>query len=633
MSFALVTVALMATLLPIQADSLEDIFKSPPAAAKPGVMWMWMGSNLSKTGITQDLQALHDAGFGRTLMFSLADVTTPYAGGIGKSPTPELQAFSEPWWALVRHAAQESKRLSLEFGMFNGPGYETSGGPWVTVDHSMQELCFSQTPVIGGKRQQLKLERPQVDPRAVQSFPLMNPDNGLLENPVSPERTSFYRDIAVIALPAEGLVGKEQAIVLTHLLASDGKLEWEVPQGCWVIYRFGHTTRATPMQPTQWQVRGFQCDKMSAEAVTFHLNALLGQVKRHLGDLIGTGFHSIHVDSYEAGDANWTPKMREEFATRRGYDLTPFLATFAKRIIGSEEESAKFQEDFKATIKDLHRDIHFAVTAKMIREAGLVFSCEPYGGPWRQNEVMPHVQQVMTEFWTRNGTFEPIELPATLAALRKSGQNIVEAEAFTGYPADSQWSETPAWLKPMGDAAFCAGVNRFMLHRFTHQPWAENFKPGMTMGQWGTHFDRTQTWWQPGKAMFQYWTRCQAMLQWGKPIDTPNDFSAVSSQGIDIKSIHRHSEEAEVFFVANLSRTGGETWCDFAVTGIQPELWDAVTSEIRDLPQFSQHNGHTRLPLTFAAAQSYFVVFRNKPKAVLKGGNHWAPCIQLPRCI
>jgi alpha-L-rhamnosidase len=609
------------------ADSLEEAFKSPPAAAKPGVMWMWMGSNLSKTGISKDLQALHDAGFGRTLMFSIADVTTPFAATIGNSPTPELLAFSEPWWALVRHAAMESKRLGMEFGLFNGPGYETSGGPWVTAEFSMQELCFSQIPVnSGGRRVQLKLERPAVDPRAVMAFPLTNPETGVLENPLSPERKSYYRDIAVIALPADGIAKKDQALVLSNRMASDGTLEWEAPPGRWIVYRFGHTSRGTPMQPAQWQVKGLQCDKMGAAAVTFHLNSLLGQVKSHLGDLIGTGIHSIHIDSYEAGDANWTPKMREEFASRRGYDLTPFLATFADRTVGSAEETAKFKADFKDTIQDLHRDVHFAVTEKLVREAGLVFSCEPYGGPWRQDEVMPHVQQVMTEFWTKGGTFEPIELPATLAALRKSGQNIVEAEAFTGYPADSQWSETPAWLKPMGDAAFCAGVNRFILHRFTHQPWADNFKPGLTMGQWGTHFDRTQTWWEPGKAMVRYWTRCQALLQWGKPAEVAGDFSATSSKGIELKTIHRRERDTEVFFVANLARISGEAWCDFAVAGRQPELWDPVTGVIRDLSQFSEKNGRTQLPLTFAAAQSYFVVFRSKPATALTGGNE--PALQ-----
>lgn len=115
----------------------------------------------------------------------------------------------------------------------------------------------------------------------------------------------------------------------------------------------------------------------------------------------------------------------------------------------------------------------------------------------------------MTEFWTHGGKFSPYQLEPKVAALRKAGQNILEAEAFTGNAKYSQWNETPAWLKPIGDAAFCAGVNRLILRRFVQQPWNDRYKPGATMGRWGTHFDRTQTWWEPGKALVTYWQRCQ----------------------------------------------------------------------------------------------------------------------------
>ena len=603
------------------AETPEAVFTNPPSAARPGVMWMWMGCNNSKAAITRDLEALHGAGYGRTLMFSLADVTTPWAHPIGKSPTPEIVAWTEPWWALVKHAAQESKRLGMEFGMFNGPGYETSGGSWITPELTMQEVCFSQQAVAGGSKVKVVLDRPQVDPLAVQLFPVYNPATGLVDKPEIPARKTYYKDIAVLAMAADGVVAKDQIIDLSKQVGADGKLVWDAPPGQWVIYRFGHTTMGTLMQPSQWAANGFECDKMSVEAVGFHMNHVIGEIKKHLGDLVGTGFHSVHVDSYEAGMPSWTPKMRAEFATRRGYELTPFLATFAKRTVGSEADTGKFRSDFEATIKDLYRDAHFAVSSRMLREAGLTFSCEPYGGPWRQEEIMRYVPTVMTEFWTFGGKFSGVETDVTVAALRKSGQNIVEAEAFTGDPADSQWSETPAWLKPMGDTAFCAGVNRFILHRYTPQPWDDCYQPGNTMGRWGTHFDRTQTWWEPGKAMVRYWTRCQALLQWGAPSQARGDFTASAAAGLKMESIRRKSADADVFFVANTARTGGEAWCSFAVTGRQPEWWDAVTGTMRDLPQFEERDGRTLIPLTFAPTQSGFVVFRKKTGEKLVGGN------------
>ena len=39
------------------------IFLNPPESARQGVLWMWMGSNLSRQGITKDLEALKKADF------------------------------------------------------------------------------------------------------------------------------------------------------------------------------------------------------------------------------------------------------------------------------------------------------------------------------------------------------------------------------------------------------------------------------------------------------------------------------------------------------------------------------------------------------------------------------------------
>ena len=618
------SLAILASAGTTHADELEQIFAQPPDAAKPRVLWMWMGSNISRAGLTRDLEALRAAGFGGTTVFSLADTCTPWAGEIGRSPTPEIIAWTEPWWPMVRHAAEESKRLGLDFGMHNGPGYTASGGPWITPELSMQELSWSETRTRGGPAVAITLARPVVDPRAVQPFPVFNPETREVEKPVIAARQTYYRDIAVLAVPATGVVAKDQVIDLTSRMGADGRLVWDAPPGAWTVYRFGHTTMGTLIQPAQWRATGFEADKMSPAAVTFHMKHVIGEIQRHLGDLIGTGFTHVHFDSYEAGTPTWTPQMRKEFLSRRGYDLTPFLPTLAKRTVGGVEETKKFEADFAATVKDLYRDVYFATTARLLREAKLTFMCEPYGGPWRQDDIMPLVGRVVTEFWTNGGKFEPYELGETVAALRKSGQNIVEAEAFTGRPEESQWTETPAWLKPIGDAAFCAGVNRLVLHRFVHQPWDDRYQPGNAMGQWGSHFDRAQTWWEPGKALVQYWQRSQALLQWGRIREAPDDFMPGVARGaISLRSIHRQSPAADVYFVANLAREAGASRCGFAVAGRQPELWDPVTGTRRDLPEFETTSGRTIVPMEFAASQSFFVVFRKKAAPVMPGAKNF----------
>lgn len=584
------------------ADTLDDVFRNPPPDARPHVMWMWMGCNLSKTSITKDLEALHDAGIGGTMMMSLADTTTPWPGEIAKSPTPEIVAFTPPWWDLVRHTAIESQRLGLDFGMASSPGYSTSGGPWITPELSMLEVGFTTTPATGPGPMQLALPQPTVGLRGNMHYPVWNPVAGKLEKPEIPARKTFYRDIAVLALPARGVVARNQVIDLT------GKTSWDVPAGEWTILRFGYTTKGILLQPPQWQANGLECDKLNPEAVSLHIDHVIGEIKQHVGDLVGKGFNFVHVDSYEAGVPEWTPKMREEFARRRGYDMTPFLATLAKRTIGSKEESDKFRADFHDTIRDLFRDVYYGIIHRKLRAAGLVFSSEPYGGEWRPNDVVPQVDRLLVEFWTNSEDFRR----PTIAAQHATGRNLIESEAFTGAAAVSQWSEYPAWLKPIGDTAFCAGINRLVLHRYVPQPWDDRYQPGNAMGWWGTHFDRTQTWWEHGKAMVQYWQRCQALLQWGKFAQGPGDFSAGNAgAGASVSAIHRAGDGADVWFVANKAGDTRLVNCSFAISGKQPELWDPVTGETRELTDYEPTATQTVVPIEFAAGQSFFVVFRH----------------------
>src|ERR1700761_5121625 len=103
---------------PPAAPSLEQLFLNPPESAKPGVLWMWMGANVSKSGITKDLEALKEEGFNSTTAISLADITNPWGAPIDKDPTPDVIAWTEPWWKLIKHAALESKRLNMKMGMF-----------------------------------------------------------------------------------------------------------------------------------------------------------------------------------------------------------------------------------------------------------------------------------------------------------------------------------------------------------------------------------------------------------------------------------------------------------------------------------------------------------------------------------
>ena len=91
---------------------------------------------------------------------------------------------------------------------------------------------------------------------------------------------------------------------------------------------------------------------------------------------------------------------------------------------------------------------------------------------------------------------------------------MVGAEAFTGEPESARWQEYPFAMKALCDSYFTQGLNRIIFHRYAHQPHP-TARPGMTMGPWGIHFDRTTTWWSVGRGWLDYIARCQYLLQQG----------------------------------------------------------------------------------------------------------------------
>ena len=131
------------------------------------------------------------------------------------------------------------------------------------------------------------------------------------------------------------------------------------------------------------------------------------------------------------------------------------------------------------------------------------------------------------------------------------GQRFVGAESFTSAQGE-RWNRDPFAYKAQGDRAFCQGINRIIYHRWAHQPWTNpaNY-PGMTMGPHGSHFERTQTWWEDGApAWLRYQARCQWMLQEGRAASDVLVFAGDSptGYGLDLSRWHDYALVGENAF-------------------------------------------------------------------------------------
>ena len=502
-SFALIVSVFACTFARGGDGSPEQVFRNPPREAHAGVWWHWMGGQVSEEGIVKDLDWFRRNGIFSATVFGMADSCTPWAKRIGNMPTDGLHPFDARWWRLFAFACREGRRRGIDIGLHNCPGYTSTGGPWIPSRLAMRELVFNVTNAV---------EQISTRPNAI--FPVYNETAKRFELPPCAARQT---DVVEIGTARGG-------IRVAH-----------IPMGAFV-------------QPADWDSFGLECDKMNPEAVDFHLNHVFGELKKHLGNnLPAAGLRHILLDSYEAGVPTWTPRMREEFKARRGYDPLEFLPVLGGYTnLYTSAEAAKFRADFDRTVKDLYRDVLFRRMATRIHAEGLAFSNEPYTGPFEPSEVAPFIDRIMTEFWYSpkgSGISSAHRLFNTFTGPGGRRHNIVEAEAFTGQPGNCEWTEMPENLKPSTDDAFLCGVNRLILHTCPLQPWSDEVKPGVTMGRWGTHFGRNQTWAESGKAWFDYVARCQALLQWGEP----------SNQRLDVpkgvKQIARTDGTRTLFFV------------------------------------------------------------------------------------
>ncbi len=780
---------LMALVRPVAAapdDPLAATFRTPPDAARPWVYWYFMDGNLTREGMTADLEAMKKAGLGGGIFLEVNL-------GIPRGP---VKFMSQPWQDLLKHAASEAERLDLQLTLGSGPGWAGTGGPWVKPEESMQVLVASETPVSGPQHFEGAL--PQPKPR--QPFFGM----GTLTPELKKQWQEFYRDVAVLAyptptgkflipdvdekalfkrapyssapgvkarlvpdatvLPPDQCIPPGQVIELTGKLSADGRLTWDVPAGNWTIVRLGRTITGQTTRPAPQPGLGFESDKFSKAALDAHFANFTERLLKTTGEPKGNGkgLVGLHFDSWEMSSQNWSENFRADFKQRRGYDPLPYLPSMYGHPVGSVEIAERFLWDLRRTAQELVLENHVAHLRDLGRKHKLTFSSETYDMNPAGDLFLGGAADVpMGEFWshgygfvTEYSCFEAVSIGHT------TGKNIIGAESFTS--TLDKWKQYPWAMKPQGDWALCNGINRFLFHRYQHQPTLDE-APGMTFGtRHGVHWERTQTWWNMADGYHLYLSRAQQMLRQGLPVadilyldveDAPAAFTPPKSavldglqdrrgynfdgcapdtliaraqakggrivfpdgmsyrllvlprtatmtpallqkigelvaagvpvlgrpperapglqgfpqsdeqvrtlagkiwqaknvvldapldsstkeiytdydtaarilaqrgiepdfeSGADLRYSHRHGKDFELYFVGNRTDAAVAADCTFRVTGLRPELWDAVTGEQRPLPEFRDAHGRTVVPLKFAPAQSFFIVFRKGERA------------------
>lgn len=522
-------------------DGLKQHFDSPEQIYGVNCWWWWLNGNVTRAAITKDLEAMKEKSFQGAMIFD--------AGGHNQRGNRDIPAgpfFGSPEWNdLFVFALDEARRLGLEIG-FNIQSGWNLGGPCVTPRYAAKQLTYSETSIDGGT--ELRTQLPQPESRddfyrdiAVLAFPAdadrqtdsiienldyklgfhelggSAPDcRFLLENRPSPNRAAQTSEEKRHTL----LIDPATVVDLTPAMDSTGVLTWNAPSGQWNILRIGYTCTRSRVSTSSNAWQGRVLDYMSTEAFDYYWQTVVDPILTAAGDHVGTTLKFMETDSWECGGMNWTDSFAEDFRTYCGYDPIQYLPLIAGHIVGSVEESDAFTADFRKTLAHLVAVNHYARFADHAHRHGMGIQPEsagPHAGPLDGIKNYGYSDIVMSEFWSpsphRPRPQDRFFLKQASSAAHIYGKKIIGAESFTTIGPhwnDALWRDQ----KSAFDHEICAGLNRTYFHTFTCSP-EEQGLPGQEYFA-GTHVNPQVTWWNDADPFIDYLHRVQMIAQEGK---------------------------------------------------------------------------------------------------------------------
>lgn len=500
---------------------LSEGFKNPPPPARPKVYWWCLNGNIDTVRAKQEFLDMKNAGISGFDIFEI---------GVPKSDTmiPGGPAFlSDESLKILKSVIDEAGKLGLTVGL-NLASSWNAGGSWVKPEHAGKSLYFSRVSLKGlqGKIE-TKLPFPDV------TFPKASLIGGT-GKPLVPFRDngkpSYYEEIAILAVPAgtgEGSLDSSAVINLTQYFDYNTDiLKWDVPSGEWDIFRYICSNSGQELVMPSPLSAGLTIDHFDSVAVETHILYVINRLLPLFGDFRNTALKSLYLASYEARGFVWTSSLCDEFRRLNGYDITPFIPALFSPELFKPEITEMVISDFRKTLSELMINNLYKKAREISNRYGLMINCEAggpgyplYNGPAEPLKALGALDIPRGEFWVNHSRFykndngtDSIDILRVVkevaAASHIYEKGIVEEESFSSF---QHWLEGPGDIKPFGDRAFCEGMNKVVLHGFSHNPRGTGY-PGYVYHA-GTHFNNKRVWWPMAKPFFDYLSRNSYIFQ------------------------------------------------------------------------------------------------------------------------
>lgn len=454
---------------------------------KPGTRWWWMGSAVDSANLAYNLKQYAQAGMGTV------EITPIY--GVKGNEAHEVPYLSPRWMELYGFTVAEAGKDGMLVDMNNGTGWPF-GGPDVAMADAACKLLVSETHVKGGKRVEWPVE-------------------------VADARQKPHAKLErLMAFSADGTC----CDLTSHV--TGGTLVWDAPAGDWHLLAAFCGKTLQKVKRAAPGGEGYVIDHFSGRAVKDYLARFDEAFAR-----AGAAFpHNVFNDSYEVYKADWTEGLFDQFYARRGYRLEEHLPEFLSEV--RTDTVARIVSDYRETLSDLLLENFTRQWTAWAHSHGTLTRNQAHGSPGNLIDLYAAVDVPecegfgLTDFGIKGLRKDSLTRPnfSDISMLKYASS----AAHIAGKPYTS--SETFTWLtehfrtslsqcKPDLDLMFLSGVNHVYFHGTTYSPKDDPW-PGWKFYA-SIDMSPTNSIWRDAPAFFTYITRCQSMLQQGRP---DNDF-------------------------------------------------------------------------------------------------------------
>ncbi len=440
----------------------ELAWPKPTQANRPWSRWWWLGSAVDEPNLTNLLTQYYNAGLGGVEICPIYGVK-----GYGKK---FIDFLSPEWMKMLEHTTLVADKLGFGVDMTAGTGWPF-GGPNVTDKNASVSVLLEQYKVAETEKFSARVPK---DSKAQLEY--------------------------LLAVSNAG-----RRIELTDKVVN-GQLDWTAPEGQWAIYEVSIKTPIQKVKRAAPGGEGYVLDPYSVQAIDDYLSDFDKAFEGFKGKMPRCFFH----DSFEYYNATWTADFFDKFKSLRGYDLRDRLeALFGD---GPDEIVSRVKCDYRQTLSDLHI-AYVKLWTQWSHTCNSLTRNQAHGAPANLIDLYAAADIPETEIFRSVDEQQIPMLKFASSAAHLNGKTLTSSESFTWLKEHFQTSF--ADVKPATDFLFLAGVNHIFFHGIPYSP-NEAPWPGWQFYA-SVNFGPQGGLWHDLPAYNAYVTRCQSILQSGKP--------------------------------------------------------------------------------------------------------------------